>query len=510
MMLELRNAYLDFPNNKTLKLQDFKLHEDSITAFCGYSGSGKTMTAKSLVGALDQGIKLRDGSQIIFNNERLDNKTPQQLKQWRWENLSWIDQDPKSFFNPVMTLKEHVLMKCKDLRNWHQLLQALDLNKAVENSYPDQLSGGMSQRAMIAYALAHQPKLIIADEPSTALDRASKVQLLNLLQKAQKVTGALMIFITHEIDLAWKIADQICFFDGQKALVEKKNQKIQSQIAQEFFEQYWYFHTGQKILENQNPDQIFEKTSQEFSKVLEQSWKKTSLEDNCLFKKKIQKKEKVFFQTQKASIATPGSLFKKSSPLLKNVTCTLSFNKMIMIVGASGAGKSSLLEAIKGNNPIEGTCQVNSKRLRLSALFQNPSMSLNPLLSCEQNLLDALWDFSYTIDQKINRIEKTLSDLGLGNLKRDSFPNQLSGGQQQRLALARALLYEPEILLLDEPTSALDLKTQNEFIDLIADLRKNFSLTILWVTHDTCLVQRFADELIVVHDKTLTQYERCS
>ena len=502
MMLDVRNAHLNLPDKKTLALPSLSLKKNSIVAFCGYSGSGKTLTAKSLVGALPANIRLKAGSEIIFENERLDLKTSEQIKAWRWKNLSWIDQDPKAFFNPVLTLKEHICMKRVDLQNWYDLLDALELNKNIEDQYPDQLSGGMCQRAMIAYALSHRPKLIIADEPSTALDRESKEQLMTLLKKAQEVTEALLIFITHEIDLAWNMAENICFFDGKKAALYQKDDIKKPQIAQEFFEQYWYFQTGQKDLQGCTAQQIFKKTSRKLEQVLEENWRKSSVHEKTI------SDERVFFKTVQADICTPPNLFKKPKKLLSQISCTLHFNQMTMIVGASGAGKSSLLEAIKGSYPIVGTHRVRSKKLRLSALFQNPSMSLNPLLSCQENLLDALWDFSYNLQEKKIKIQKVLQLLFIEHLDINLFPNQLSGGQQQRLALARAMLFEPDILLLDEPTSALDLKTQNEFIDLIVKLKKEYSWTILWVTHDTCLIDRLADKLILVHDKTLTQYQR--
>lgn len=484
-MLEMLNTRLFSGTKLLLNLGHVTLPPNSTTAFCGYSGSGKTLTAKSIINILPPGVSLGKESQISFEGERLDTMALKQAKKWRWDNIGWIDQDPNTFFNPVLTLGQHVDDKIEHRNYWYELLDTLDLPRNITKLYAHQLSGGMKQRAMIAYALCHRPKIIIADEPTTALDRARKETLCQLLETARTWSNALLIFITHDIDLAWKIADKIIFFQNNTTSTLEDFSNIPQGPQKSFFEHYYFFTTGQP-LPSLATTKIMSSAQKYHSVNFSQNW-----QEKCPHEKKP-----TLFKALGVDLVVQDNLFSPKQVLLKKVSFQIDKGQVTMIVGPSGSGKSTLLNIFKGGVRLEGEYSFDREKIRLGALFQNPSMSLNPALSVYDNLTDSLQDSNLSLQDREKKIVDmiTLMKLTLTDLL--ATPTQLSGGQQQRCALARALLFKPNVLLLDEPTSALDVATQNELIELIMTVHQSLGLTILWVTHDLCLVERFSHSVI--------------
>lgn len=498
-MLETKNFKILLPGKKEINIPDLSLEKNKILAFCGQSGSGKTMTAKALIGMLPPSVSLCSNSQLTFNSTVLTGLNSDDFRKFRWVNLGWIDQDPNMFFNPVMTIGEHVLEKVQDLSFWQTLLESLQLPKSINDCYPHQLSGGMKQRAMLAYALVHKPRLIIADEPSTALDRDTKGEILKLLKKVQALTNSLLIFITHEIDLAWSIADSILFFSQSDAkFIETKEISVKHSPLNSFFEHYVYFCTGSTHLPSDKPEKIFNITASSHN-----------LENFTVdINQDIGANKKIYFESEKCTLSVKNSIFSNELELLSDVSCQIALGEIAMIIGRSGSGKSTFMNIFKGLYQLRGSYCFPSGRGKIGMIFQNPAASLNAHLTVEENLVDALdWTHCNSEDKR-SRLIYVLEKVGFTEEILTRYPSQFSGGQMQRIALARTLLFEPNVLLLDEPTSSLDIQTQNEVIDLIQSLHSELSLTILWVTHDKCLANRFADTLIEIKDKKLYQYNR--
>ena len=496
-MLEISNFQIHLKDNKKLIVPNTAFDKSQVIAFCGPSGSGKTMTAKALIGMLPPQVSLDEKTQVHFNGECLTDMTSEQIRQFRWKNLGWIDQDPNVFFNPVLTIKEHVLDKTGTLSFWHELLEELNLPLEIDNYYPYQLSGGMKQRAMIAYALLNKPKFIIADEPSTALDRQSKHEMISLLKKAQQLTQSFLIFITHEVELAWQISDSIVFFapDAVQTYTKGRTKDLPPALY-DFFKQYYYFSTGKQDLPFTDPEMIID-AIKPYHHLEELSPFPVSASLDY---------SSYYFVAHNCSLSVRKNIFSKNKPLLSSVQCLIPAQKVTMIIGASGSGKTSFMNVFKGTYALQGEHFYPNGTKKIGVLFQNPSTSLNSQLTLIDNLIDALDSLPTSYANKEVKIISMIEKLGFSATDLIRFPGQFSGGQQQRLALARALLYEPEVLLLDEPTSSLDIKTQNELIELIMTLQKELSLTVLWITHDKCLIRRFADSLIIVNEQKCQQY----
>lgn len=496
-MLEIEQFVLQFPTGKTLKAEDLTLSQENILALCGPSGSGKTMLAKALLGITPPGIVLEKQSQIRFQGNNLRELDSSQLREFRWRATAWIDQDPNVFFNPVLTLKEHVLDKTESLDFFFEVLSYLGLHKDVIDCYPHELSGGMKQRAMIAYCLVHSPSLIIADEPSTALDKESKQDLLVLLKKVQKRFGGFLIFITHEIDLAWQIADNIILFEeGRLHLDDKTQQSSVKPLRDKFFREYEKLITGQQILDFSDPEKSLETLKVYQSPVLA---KKGSLD-------KDREDLEYYFLCSQSSLGLKPGVFSSRKKILDSMTVKIALHKITMIIGASGAGKSSFLQSFIHPSRLSGYYRFPFGTKRVSMLFQNPAMSLNSQLSIYENLIDARDHFQETLEQKQLTLVEHLISMGFVSSDLQKYPHAFSGGQLQRLALIRALLYEPEVLLLDEPTSSLDVRSQNELIELLVSLQQRKQLTYIWVTHEKALLRRFADTILVVQDRSCEEY----
>lgn len=497
-MLEIKNFEIIKPDKSRIVIKDHSFVHQSI-AFCGLSGSGKSLTAKALMGILPPGFSLSQKTVIKFNGVDLTNFDNDAYRDFRWTHIGWIDQDPNTFFNPVLTIREHVLDKVGNLDFWQQLLVALHLSDAINDYYPHQLSGGMKQRAMIAYALVKKPKFIIADEPSTALDRDSKFEMLELLLKARLLSDSFLIFITHEIELAWKISDSIMFFGADSVQIyEKNDNQVIPDNINNFLKEYFYFSTGENPSSTLSVQEIFKQT-EHFHHIDD-----LMLQDPGLVQRKVQ--EENYFNAKNCSLVVRKNIFSKEKVILSSVNCSIALNKITMIIGRSGSGKSSLMNVFKGIYNLQGPYEYPCGKKKVGALFQNPATSLNLHLDIFNNLIDALDHQRISIEMKENKINHILKKLGFSRDILKKYPTQFSGGQQQRLAFARALLFEPEVLLLDEPTSSLDLKTQNEFIDMMISIQKEFHLTILWITHDKCLIKRLADSVIVIDNTECKQF----
>jgi len=452
-VLVIKNLAISFGEKIALENFSLKLEAKKITALVGESGCGKSSVALAILGLL-RGAKI--SGEILRASQpmrpvNLLNLSQKELYKIRGKEIGFIFQDPQTSLNPLhkigaqiseaITIHNPKISK-KDLKQRiFELLEMVDLKgfAARLNDYPHQFSGGQKQRIMIAIALANNPKILIADEPTTALDSKTQDEILNLLLRLKNELGVAVLLITHNLEVVRKIADEV---------VEIKSKR-----------------------------------------------EKKSLENPLILRKILSENLENLLQVLSLSI----SYGQKN--ILENLSFSLKLGENLGIVGASGSGKSTLALALihlmksKGEIRFFGNknWQNDEKFLRrnVQIVFQDPFSSLNPKMTVEQIVGEGLkiHGISASVDEILQKLHLDLS------LKKH-YPHQLSGGQRQRVAIARALILKPKILILDEPTSALDFSTQNEIINLLLEIQQSGEISYILISHDLEVVQRLSHKTI--------------
>ena len=500
-LLKIDNLNISFQSSgsdlKTLKDFSISLKERESLGIVGESGSGKTLSMLALTRLLPKQARITSGS-IIFRNKILNNLLNKNFyKEISGNKISMIFQEPMTALNPVHTIGKQLLdtyLYHNDVSFEKGVLRALEILDAVQLSknkqrmeqYPHQLSGGQRQRVMIALALINNPDLLIADEPTTALDVTVQKEIIQLISKLRETIGMALIFISHDLGVVSQISDNIIVMkDGE--IVEKGSTS--------------------KVLNK--PEHIYTQ------KLL-----------NCLLKlENDQKKEKLknlpIISARDISkvYKLPAKIFKKPEIIyaVKNVSFDVKIGETLAIVGESGSGKSTVAKIINGlivkdNGEVKIKGQdiediSLSKRAKLiQPVFQDPYSTLNPIhtigyiisrpLVINENLSD------YNVKTKVIEI---LDLVGLSEEYYNRFPNQLSGGQRQRVAIARAIILKPQILICDEPTSALDVTIQSQILDLLNDLKQKLKITIILISHDISVVKYFSDRIIVMYNGQIVE-----
>jgi microcin C transport system ATP-binding protein len=465
-LLLVQNLSISFANHQAVNNVSFELHRKKITALVGQSGSGKSVTALAIVNLLR---KAKISGEIVFEQQNLLELSEEKLCKIRGRQIGFIFQDPNSSLNPLhkigaqiaesITIHNPKISK-KDLKK-----RILDLLKMVEleslssrlNNYPHQLSGGQKQRVMIAIALANNPKILIADEPTTALDVTIQNDILNLILRLKNELEIAVLFITHNLRAVAKIADEI--IEMKNGAIVKIDGKTSSAILP--------FISSQR--------------SQSFSSDLQLEVKNLSVIHKA--KKSFLKKENFF--------------------AIRDLNFSLNSKKNLGVIGESGSGKSTLALALLNLISAQGEIKFfNQKtwaknnfdlRRQVQIVFQDPFSSLNPRMKVQDIIAEGL--LIHKVQGDVETIMKKLNlDLNLKN----RYPHQLSGGQRQRVAIARALILNPRILILDEPTSALDTATQNEILQLLAEVQNSQKISYILISHDLEVVAQIADEIMVL------------
>ena len=486
--------------NKDKKIIDnisFDIPKGKTVALVGESGSGKTITALSILKLLPSAATNTDG-EIIYNNKNLLANTDQQMQKIRGKNLTTIFQEPMLSLNPLHTIDrqiEEIITTHSNSSTKSARLKTLELLKEVgleeiakrPNIYSYELSGGQRQRVMIAMSIANNPDLLIADEPTTALDVSVQIQILELLKKLQKKLNMSILFISHDLSVVKHMADFIC--------VMKEG----------------------KIIEQNTKDEVFNNPIHNYTKELINSQNKKR--ENEFIKNSILNVEnlKVWYPIKKG-------ILKKTVDHVKAIN-NLSFNlnkkETIGIVGESGSGKTSLVLAILKLINSEGKIKINNlelsnlkqkefKKLRkdIQIVFQDPFSSLSPRMTVEQIVSEGLYVHypDISVNEKNLKVESILNEVGLKYSETyNRFPHEFSGGQRQRIAIARALILNPKILILDEPTSALDITIQKQIIDLLNNLQKKYLITYLFISHDMKVIKSVADNILVLKNGNLIE-----
>jgi len=501
-IISIKDLTISFEKNQKVVNQiNLDIPQGKTVAIVGESGSGKTLSALSILKLLPSSAKIDQGS-IIFNNKDLLKLPLKEIERIRGNKISTIFQEPMSSLNPLHTIDKQIkeiISTHNKVNNKELKLRVLELLKEVNledlsnrpNIYSYELSGGQRQRVMIAMSIANNPDLLIADEPTTALDVTIQLQILELLNKIQEQRKMSILFISHDLGVVNKIADYIYVMkDG------------------------YIIEHGEKFQIFNNPRELYTQQLVSFQNKIRKNTNKKTLEILKI------KDLKVWYPIKKG-------LFKKTVDYVKaidDVNFTLDEKETIGIVGESGSGKTSLVLAILKLITSSGKIEFNktdlniiknnklkSIRKNIQIVFQDPYSSLSPRMNVEEILTEGLEvHFSKLSEsEKKQTIKNILNETGM-NYDRDhnKYPHEFSGGQRQRIAIARALILKPKILILDEPTSALDITIQNQILDLLQNLQEKYSLSFIFISHDMNVIRSVSDKIMVLKKGRLIEYDK--
>jgi len=468
----------------------FTIERGKTLALVGESGSGKSMTAMGIIRLLPPGINLDPSSEIVLDGKNLQSYSELDMRRVRGHRMAMIFQEALTALNPVLTIDEQIdeILRChfrlSSAKRKQKILSLLDEvgiadPKYTAQCYPFQLSGGMQQRAMIAMALAGEPELLIADEPTTALDVTLQAQILTLLKKLQRTREMSILFITHDLGIVSEIADEVAvMYQG-------------------------------KIIESGLTKNILKEPQHAFSKKL-----LSSVPD--LKAKQPQKTSEAIFTVRDLKVHFPiqKGLFKRVVGYIKavdGIELTLYKGQTLALVGESGSGKTTAAKAmLQLEQPTAGSIQYHGLELEklnvtemlnirqdLQMVFQNPYAALNPRMSVGASIAEGLSHLSRN-EQK-EKTAELLTLVGLLPEHAERYPHAFSGGQRQRICIARSLAPNPQLLICDEPTSALDVSVQEQILELLLRLQKELQLTILLITHNLGIVAYLAHSVAVMY-----------
>ncbi len=484
----------------------FNIKKGETLALVGESGSGKSVTARAIIRLLAENAIISDETSIKFNGTNINSYSEKEYQNIRGKNISMIFQEPMSSLNPIYTienqisevLKIHGKFSDKELKE-----KCLELLKQVQipepesrlSQYPHQLSGGQRQRIMIAIAIANNPDLLIADEPTTALDVTVQTEILKLLQSLQQKYQMSILFITHDLTIVRQISDRVCVMYNGKIK--------ETGITKEIFENPKDDYTKHLLSsEPEERDLHYDKNGRSI----------LSGENlNVTFNTKV----KVSGRNKVLSINA-----------VNNISLDLKEGETLGIVGESGSGKTTLGQTLlrlvdrESNTDVEGEIKFFDDRIdrlsrkqfkpfrnQMQIVFQDPYASLNPRLSVKQIIEEGLIVALNMKDknERLNKIENIMSEVGLEPSSMLRFPHEFSGGQRQRIAIARSFVLNPKFVLLDEPTSALDLSIQKQILELLLQLQKNHKTTYIFISHDLRVIRSISHNLIVMKDGSILE-----
>mgnify|MGYP001259499893 CR=1 FL=1 len=495
--LKISNLRIDFFSNgreiPILKDINFELEENSILGITGESGSGKSMTALSILNLHDPTDGLKISGSINFNGSELLSLSEKEYATIRGNKISIIFQNPDAALNPVIKcgkqieeiLKIHQPKASKATLNLKciDLLQSVGFDdfEHILNAYPFELSGGQQQRIVIAIAIANQPDIIIADEPTSNLDASTSSEIIDLLLDIKKRNKCSLIFISHDVRLLSKISNQIVLIKDGLIVDDISNQNGIAAPFQDYVESYFKMTLPVKT-------QITKIESIEPFIVLKQICK--SYNSGWWFSKK------------------------NTSVILREISFSVNKGAVLGVIGKTGSGKSTLAKILAGViDATNGSVLVNDTPVNVDVFKQNKALrrsvqlvqqdsyhAFNPLYSVSEILSEVidLYRLAPAEEDKKELIKKTLVEFGLPEDTLKKLPSQLSGGQRQRLAIARALLLSPSVIIFDESLSALDMGNQIKILTLIEELRNKYQFTTIFISHDPMLINYISDEVIVL------------
>jgi microcin C transport system ATP-binding protein len=485
---------------EAVKRISFGLDPGETLALVGESGSGKSVTALSVLQLLPYPTATHaPGSSIKFAGEELVGAAPTRLREVRGNRIGMVFQEPMSSLNPLHTLEKQVAetlvihnhLSARAVRaRTLELLRLVGLREAESrlNAYPHQLSGGQRQRVMIAMAIANDPDILIADEPTTALDVTIQAQILELMHELRDRLGMALLLITHDLSIVKKMADRVC--------VMSQGEIVEAAPRAELFANPRHPYTRRLLAAEPKGGP---EPAPENAPVL--------VEGDRL---------KVWFPVRKGLLRRVKSHVKA----VDGVSLKLRVGTTLGVVGESGSGKTTLglalLRLVESQGAIffDGRNIANQRQRRLRPLrremqvvFQDPVSSLSPRMSIGQIVGEGLRVHHLTPnpEEERRRIAEALTEVGLEPEVVERYPHEFSGGQRQRVAIARALVLKPRFIVLDEPTSALDMSVQAQIVELLRDLQQRHGLTYLFISHDLKVVRALAHEIMVMKDGQIVE-----
>ncbi|MGT2549463.1 ABC transporter ATP-binding protein [Acinetobacter geminorum] len=530
-LLHIENLRVSFKGEdkkyiETVKGISFDIPANTTVALVGESGSGKSVTSLATMGLLPVGqSKIDEQSKIIFEGKDLLSLSRKEMRQICGKDIAMIFQEPMSSLNPVFTVGNQiaeVLCLHMGLSRKQARQRVLELLKEVGipspetkiDAYPNQLSGGQQQRVMIAMAIACEPKLLIADEPTTALDVTIQKQIIDLLESLRKRRQMSMLFITHDLALVGEIAD--------KVIVMRHGEIREQGAADQVLEQPKDVYTRALLYcrpqMSQRPYRLpvtSDFMRQEDNVLVEQSFDVSEIPER---KRGLNGDEQIILEVKdlkKSFYSRKGLFGKEEFQAVKGVSFKLAKGKTLGLVGESGSGKTTvglllmrLHQASGGQAFIEGKdiLSLTEKEFakyqrKIQIIFQNPYASLNPRFTIGQILLEPMQIHGIGKDDT-ERKQIALSLLERVNLPEQAYyryPHEFSGGQRQRIAIARCLTLKPEILICDESVSALDVSVQAQVLNLLQDLQDEFGLSYIFISHDLSVVKYISDQVMVMN-----------
>ncbi len=476
----------------------FDIQPGEKLALVGESGSGKSVTAMSVLQLHDPGQTRYPTGRILFNGQDLLHMDKETLRHIRGKEIAMIFQEPMTSLNPVYTIGDQLIeplmlhQGMDKLRARQRAIELMDRTGIIEpqkriDAFPHMLSGGQRQRVMIAMALACHPKLLIADEPTTALDVTIQAQILDLLEDLQKDFSMAVLMITHDLNMVRRFAERVCVMQEGK-LVEQNS-------MEQIFVSPQHAYTKQ-LLDSQPRQYIESKTKQE-----RDNWPVVmhARDIRCYFPIKTG-----VFRRQTGEIRA-----------VDHIDITIRQGETIGIVGESGSGKTTLGMCLLRLQNCEGEIDFGGQQLHVlksrelrplrsqfQIVFQDPFSSLSPRLTIEQIIREGLKiHFAEQSDeQHRRRIEQVMQEVGLDTSMLSRYPHEFSGGQRQRIAIARAVVLEPKLIMLDEPTSALDVSVQKQVLELLAELQIKHGISYLFITHDLAVIRSMAHQIMVMQN----------
>ena len=497
-LLEIQDLSISAGDQPLVAGINLTLAPGQCVAVVGESGSGKSLTAHAIMGLLPNTLTTGAKSKIRFNQQSLLDLPPALLQQMRGLTLSMIFQEPMTCLNPLHTVEKQIgeILRIHQLQGRQairdrvlELLTCVGLEPpdSYLQRYPHQLSGGQRQRVMIAMALANNPKLLIADEPTTALDVTVQQQILNLLKRLQQQMNMAILLISHDLNVVRHMADEIT--------VLRHGQLIEQQATAKLFTQPQQPYTRQ-LLQAEPQGQA----------------------------NAVPTDAPVLVETQALAVRypMPGAWWRKTryAQALAPTDFSLRQGETLGIVGESGSVKSSLAQALLrlcasqgaiyfSDQPLQQLSQraLRPWRKQMQLVFQDPYASLNPRFTLAELLGEGLrvQQPELSSEARQTRIQHALSDVGLDPDWWPRYPHQLSGGQRQRVAIARALILQPKLIVLDEPTSALDRLIQAQILTLLRELQQKYGLTYIFISHDLKVIKALCNRILVLYQGRIVE-----
>ncbi|MFD2724839.1 ABC transporter ATP-binding protein [Hyunsoonleella rubra] len=529
-LLDIKNLSISFGENEVIHSISYHLNENEILGIVGESGSGKSVSSLAILGLLPKRISKIASGHITFDGKDLTEVSNKAFQKIRGKKISMIFQEPMSSLNPSMTCGKQVaeiLLQHTDISKSEAKNETLALFEKVKlpniervfKSYPHEISGGQKQRVMIAMAIACKPDILIADEPTTALDVTVQKDIIHLLKELQMETQMSIIFITHDLALISEIANRVLVMYQGNIVEQGSIQDIFSNPQNEYTkalinsrpsldERLKVLPTIQDFLDNTSKSEVI--TSEERQKTHKELYSQPPLLE--------------VIDVEKEYLSKSGWFSKPESfKAVNGVSFKLYEGETLGLVGESGCGKSTLGNAIlqldkatagaimyKGVDITKlSTAEVRKLRKDIQIIFQDPFASLNPRIPVGKAIMEPMkvHQLYNSDDERKAKVLKILQRVGLSEDYFNRYPHEFSGGQRQRIGIARTIALQPKLIVCDESVSALDISVQAQVLNLLNELKADFGFTYIFISHDLAVVKYMADQLLVMNQGKIEELD---